>query len=377
MQPFNFRPIVVQDIRDAMGKTKTSKSLRSENISSYFLKLATPYIENALVFIFNTSLETSQFPDCWKNARITPIFKEGDRAERSNYRPISVLPVISRLFEKLVFNQLYEYLVKNKLIHPGQSGFLKLHSTLTCLLKNTDDWYSGLDTGQMVGTVFIDLKKAFDTVDHDLLCKKLEHYSVQQRELSWFQSYLSNRKQFCRVGGVDSRTGDVEIGVPQGSCLGPLLFLIYINDLPSAVQGSTVSMYADDTSLCLKSRDISQLNEAINDDLAHLDSWLKGNKLSLNVAKTQSMLIATKPKHRTLNNAAEKLHLKIRGSELDVVNKTKYLGVHVDNSLDWKEHIKTVSTKVSRAIGFLKHAKNILPIASLKTLYSSIVEPHF
>ena len=136
-------------------------------------------------------------------------------------------------------------------------------------------------------------------------------------------------------------------------------------------------MYADDTSLCLKSRDISQLNEAINDDLAHLDSWLKGNKLSLNVAKTQSMLIATKPKHRTLNNAAEKLHLKIRGSELDVVYKTKYLGVHVDNSLDWKEHIKTVSTKVSRAIGFLKHAKNILPIASLRTLYSSIVEPHF
>ena len=136
-------------------------------------------------------------------------------------------------------------------------------------------------------------------------------------------------------------------------------------------------MYADDTSLGLKSRDISQLNEAINDDLAHLDSWLKGNKLPLNVAKTQSMLIATKPKHRTLNNAAEKLHLKIRGSELDVVNKTTYLGVHVDNSLDWKEHIKTVSTKVSRAIGFLKHAKNILPIASLKTLYSSIVEPHF
>ena len=374
---FNFRPIVVQDIRDAMGKIKTSKSLGSDNVPSYFLKLATPYIENALVFMFNTSLETSQFPDCWKNARITPIFKEGDRAERSNYRPISVLPVISRLFEKLVFNQLYEYLVKNKLIHPGQSGFLKLHSTLTCLLKNTDDWYSGLDTGQMVGTVFIDLKKAFDTVDHDLLCKKLEHYGVQQREPSWFQSYLSNRKQFCRVGGVDSRTGVVEIGVPQGSCLGPLLFLIYINDLPSAVHGSTVSMYADDTSLCLKSRDISQLNEAINEDLAHLDSWLKGNKLSLKVAKTQSMLIATKPKHQTLNNAAEKLHLKIRGSELDVVNKTKYLGVYVDNGLDWKEHIKTVSTKASRAIGFLKHAKNILPIDSLKTLYSSIVEPHF
>ena len=155
----------------------------------------------------------------------------------------------------------------------------------------------------------------------------------------------------------------------------PLLFLIHINDLPSAVQDSTVSMYADDTSLCLKSRDISQLNKAINDDLEHLDSWLKGNKLSLNVAKTPSILIATKPKHRAFNNAAERFHLTIRGNELDIVNKTKYLGIHADNSLDWKEHIKAVSTKSSRAIGFLKQATNILPIASLKTLYSSIVEP--
>ena len=136
-------------------------------------------------------------------------------------------------------------------------------------------------------------------------------------------------------------------------------------------------MYGDDTSLCLKSRDISQLNEAINNDLQRLDSWLKGNKLSQNVAKAQSMLIATKPKQRALNSAAEKLQLKIRGRDLDVVNKTKYMGVHVDNSLDLKEHIKAVSIKVSRAIGFLKHAKNILPITSLKTLYSSILEPHF
>ena len=169
------------------------------------------------------------------------------------------------------------------------------------------------------------------------------------------------------------------MGVPQGSCLGPLLFLIYINDLPEAVQGSSVTRYADDTSLCHQSRDLTQLNEAINSDLSKLETWLQGNKLSLNVAKTHSMLISTKQKHKSLKSRNEALDLKIRDNELEVVQKTKYLGVQIDCCLNWKEQIKAVSTKVSRAIGFLRHAKSFLPQASLKirTLYTGIVEPHF
>ena len=217
-----------------------------------------------------------------------------------NYRPISVLPVISRLFEKLIANQLYQYMNDNRHFSSGQSGFLRLHSTVTCLLKSTDDWYNGMDLGRLVGLVFIDLKKAFDTVDHNILCIKLKLYGVQQRELSWFESYLFNRKQFCRVSGVDSKIREMEVGVPQGSCLGPLLFLIYINDLPQAVQDSTISMYADDTSLCYQSHDLTRLNQAINSDLQKLDTWLQGNKLSLNVAKTHSMLISTKQKQNIL-----------------------------------------------------------------------------
>ena len=374
---FHFKTIELKDIRDAFAKVKTAKSFGIDNISSYFMKLALPYIDTSLAFLFNTSIETSQFPDSWKVARITPIFKDGDRAEKSNYRPISVLPVISKLFEKLVFNQLNQYMKENGLFTSDQSGFLCLHSTLTCLLKMSDDWYNGLDLGKLVGLVFIDLKKAFDTVDHDILCKKLELYGVQQRELSWFRSYLSNRKQFCRVNGVDSDVGEIEVGVPQGSCLGPLLFLIYINDLPQTVQGSSVTMYADDTSLCHQSHDLTQLNEAINSDLTKLDTWLQGNKLSLKVAKTHSMLISTKQKHNSLKSRSEALELKIRDNELEVVQKTKYLGVQIDCSLDWKEQIKAVSTKVSRAIGFLRHAKSFLPMTSLKTLYTGIVEPHF
>ena len=287
------------------------------------MKLALPYIENSLAILFNTSIQTSVFPDAWKLARVTPIFKEGDKDDKSNYRPIAVLPAISRLFEKLITNQWYQYIEKHCLFSSDQSGFLRQHSTLTYLLKSTDDWYRGLDLGKLVGLVFIDLKKAFDTVDHDILCQKLQHYGVRQGELSWFKSYLSNWKQFCRVSSTDSKAEDITIGVPQGSCLGPLLFLIYINDLPLVITNSNASMYADDTSICYHSHDITQVNEASNRDLYNLEKWLEGNKLSLHVVKTHVMLISTKQKYKALQNQSQDLHLKIKGAELDTVTNTR------------------------------------------------------
>ena len=164
--------------------------------------------------------------------------------------------------------------------------------------------------------------------------------------------------------------------VRQGSCLGPLHFLIYINDLTKGVQESNVSLCIDDTNLCYQSHDLTRLNEAINNDLRTLNPWLQGNKLSLNVAKIRSMLICTKQKHNSLKNQDKVLKLKTRNSELDVVKTTKHLGLHV-HSLDWKEQIKAVSTKVSRAVGFLKHAKSFLLKETVQTLYKGIFEPHF
>ena len=287
---FRFKTINLRNIRDAIGRIKTSKGFSTANISSYFLKLPIPYIENSLACFFNTSLERSKFPDDWKTARVTPIVEEGDKSDKWNYRPISVLPVISRLCEKLVANQLYQYLDHNSLLGPNQSGLRRLHSTVTCLLRNVDDWYTGLDSGQMLGMVFVDLKRplirliiAFSVIN--LSCMGFNRGN-------WFKCYLSNRTQYCSVGGYGSTVGEIEVGVPQGSCPGPLLFLIYINDLPKTIQGK-VSMYADDTSLCHMSNDIFKPESAINEDLELLDNWLKGNELSLNFKTERLELSAT------------------------------------------------------------------------------------
>ena len=188
---------------------------------------------------------------------------------------------------------------------------------------------------------------------------------------------MSNWKQFCRVDGTDSKVADITIGVPKGSCLEPLLFLIYISYFPIPITNSNAAMYTDDTSICYQSHEITQLNEAIINDLYKLVKWLEGNKLSLNVAKSRAMLISTNQKYKAFQDRSQDLCVKIKGTELHIVLNTKYLGVNIDSSLDWKDRIMVMSSTVSRAIGFLKHARNFPPQNVLKTLYTGILESYF
>ena len=375
---FEFHVIDTFQLCKVFGKFKTSKGCGTDGIASYFLKIALPVISESLCDIFNLSIATGCFPDSWKIARVAPIFKSGQTNDRSNYRPISVLPVLARVFEKLIFNQLYDYLDKNKHLFSNQSGFRALHSVVTCLLNNTDDWYVNMDNGRYTANIFIDLKKAFDTVDHDILLAKLRKYGVENLELTWFTSYLTSRKQFCKVNGICSKTEDIRCGVPQGSCLGPLLFLIYINDLPFSLNKGRVTMYADDTSISYSSSSLADINQTLNSELNELKQWLQGNKLSLNVLKTQALIVGSQPKIKKISDkTVDHPQFFIGDSQVENVDRTKYLGVMIDRSLNWDEHINNLRTKVSRAIGFLKYSRKFLPQNTLCEMYRGIVEPHF
>ena len=201
-------------------------------------------ISESLANIFNLSLQSGIFPDDWKLARITPIYKDGSKTECGNYRPISVISIVAKVFEKLVCNQLRSFMKENNIIIDEQSGFRPYHSTETILLDSTNEWLYNMDKGLINGVLFLDLKKAFDTVNHKILLTKLEMYGIRGCSLEWFRSYFMNRRQVCAINGKLSDEKQINCGVPQGSNLGPFLFLLYINDLPNCLDTTNARLFA-------------------------------------------------------------------------------------------------------------------------------------
>lgn len=361
-------------VKKLLQKVNVSKATGLDNISNRILKIAAPVIYQQLTDIFNLSIKLNVFPTDWKKAKVLPVFKSGERDDPGNYRPISVLPTIVRLFERLIYNQFYSYLVNQKLLNPRQSGFRTLHSTVTALLDLNNDWCFNIDRGMINGVILIDLKKAFDTVDHELVLKKLRCFGVLPESLEWFKSYLSSRTQQCYVNGVISEQKPITCGVPQGSILGPLLFLIYINDLTTCTEYGTTRMYADDTNLTYSACSVDELQRQMGKDLEKLSTWLAVNKLTLNILKTEYMLIGSRQRISTLN---EVLNLSVNGVTLQQVKNAKCLGVTIDEFLTWETHLTNVIRKVSAGIGVLRRVKKIVPRDNLISIYRSIIEPYF
>ena len=263
-----FLPIPVENVALTLKCLKVSKSTGLDKIPVKVLKIVSSIIAPSLTFIFNLSLSYGIFIDDWKNARVCPVYKGNDRRDMGNYRPISILPIISKVFEKEVFQQLYHYLKVNSILSKFQSGFRsRLHSTVSASIQMCDDWLDNMDKGRLTGVVFLDIRKAFDSVDHSILLEKVQFYGVADRELMWFKSYLTARQQQCLVNGCLSSQSNLLCGVPQGSILGPLLFLIYINDLPNCLKFTTPCLYADDTQIFTSSFDTGVLANNKNSDL--------------------------------------------------------------------------------------------------------------
>lgn len=320
---------------------KNSKAKDVHGLDTNFLKRYKTSLIRPITHLINLSLTQSAVPLPWKMATVTPVFKSGDKTNPENYRPISILPVISKIAEKWVAELLMEHLNKGHAsLHPMQFGFRAHHSTETAVCVFIERVKCLLDRFACVGAVFLDLKRAFDTVNHRVLLSKLSAFNFSEQAILWIESYLSCRKQCVQVDGVKSPYLDCSIGVPQGSVLGPILFSLYINELPNVCKNVDTLMYADDAVIFIHGKNSQDVTQTLTTAMTLIYDWLTNSCLSLNTKKTVHMMF-TKPSARL---AHSKVHL--RGEELMTVDKFKYLGVVIDSTLSFKSHVKKVTNIV-------------------------------
>jgi exonuclease III len=354
--------ITTSYVSKQLKKLDTSKAKGMDEISPFFLKLAAPIIAPSLTHVFNRSLVTGKFPNVWKCAKVTPLLKKGPKHAKeslTNYRPISVLSCISKIIERHVHENLYEYLSENDLLYEGQSGFRPKHSCATALTDMTDKWVSAIDDGQMVGVAFVDLRKAFDSVHHNMLINKLEMYGCSSGTLSWFQSYLGSRSQVVNVRGHYSDEENILRGVPQGSILGPLLFVLFVNDFHLHLTKTCSNLYADDTNIYATGKSVAEISCQLTEDMGHLWNWCTDNDMYVNVDKTKCMLMSTSQKRSHMKEA--KLVVNVENMELDICNSHRLLGVHVNNVFSWDEQVKDVSKTVNYYLSVFKKMRKYLP----------------
>lgn len=293
VRSFYFKKITPLQVERVINALNSNCSAGPDGLEMRFFKIASHILSFPLAYLFNLALETGETPSSWKCARVTPLHKGGDTQDVNNYRPISIINSITKIFEKLIFNQITTYLNDNNLLAPQQSGFRSNFSTSTALMKFTNDIFSSLDNNRPTGAIFIDLTKAFDMVDHYLLLDKLYAIGFSSDSLLFFNSFLHHRSHCVSFQGCQSDFRIVEKGVPQGSSLGPLLFSLFINDLPQACSNTQILLYADDTVLYFTNSSISQIQHTLQSDFNSMQKWFFYNKLLLNKSKSYSMMFCS------------------------------------------------------------------------------------
>ena len=368
---FFFSPVTAQTVETIIHSLK-NKSANTITYSNKAFKHIATIISPIIARLINQSLSTGIFPDCLKTARVVPIFKAGDPKDVNNYRPISILSIISKIFERVVHNQLMSFLIRFNLITPCQFGFLKRLSTSHATIETLQYIYDNLDCNNTILSFFLDFSKAFDCVHHAILLDKMNMYGIRGVAGDWFKSYLSNRTQFVSVNGVQSDTGRIERGVPQGSILGPLLFLIFINDLPNCSDNFKFTLFADDsTPTCKFDNHVShqQITNDLTLNMQHVHSWLNANHIKINTSK--SFFIAF-----SYRGNVEFDPIPFGNSFIHQATNVKFLGLQIDNHLSFSHHIDNICSKISKSVGILYKLNHTLPINTLITLHNTLILPY-
>ena len=371
----NFKTVSGANVSKIISEMKSKNSSSHDEISSKMLKTISNSLAKPLTLLINQCLYIVISPDNMKLAKAIPIHKKGDISDMTNYRLISLLPSISKIIEKVAYNQLSNYLLEHNLIYKHQYGFRPNHSTELAALHTIDKMITDLDLGLIPLNIFLDLSKVFDTFDHNILIHKLQYNGILNTELNFFKNYLQNREQFVQLDHIKSTSQKTLTGVPQGSILGPLLFIIYINDIKHTSKYFKILTYADDTTLMCtlnkkELKNIGELTKKINLELDKIMEWLQLNKLSLNIAKSKFMIF---------HMAQYQVHpptLKINNIQIEHITFFNFLGIILHENLKWEEHVNHVSNKISKVIGTISKLKQYIPSDVLLTLYNSLILPH-
>ena len=368
-QTASFKPITCSEIITIVDNFKSNTSAGFDDINVKVVKRVIPFIVKPLCAIFNQCISQGKFPNKMKIAKVIPVFKGGAPDVMSNYRPISVLPIFSKILEKCIYNRLYSFISKCNIINNNQYGFRAGHSTSSALVNFVQKVVRAIDNKEILIGLFLDLSKAFDTLDHQILLNKLHLYGIRGSVLDLFKSYLTNRKQHVVIENVKSENQQIKCGVPQGSILGPLLFLLYINDISHISHILQCILFADDTSIFLSHKNKNTLQTIFNQEINLISQWLSENKLTINIKKTHFMVFTKKK--CSINDFS----INMCGSLVKQVSSLKFLGVTIDNKLDWSDHINVVCNTLSKNIGILYKLKHF-PKSILKMLYNSFILPY-